>query len=148
MSVLRRISADVECALFWKYGEADLVWLLMVFCQAKNERPGIWSYGKWIHPTDLLSVGQIKSSFISELLTCQANCFMVWWQPTIHKSWVYSFLRNLKTLRSLKLSFAIASPTNLWVNSWLSPCPLETSGNGTNVHVDVIVRSWSNSSLR
>lgn len=25
MSVLKRISADVVCALFWKYGEADLV---------------------------------------------------------------------------------------------------------------------------
>lgn len=119
MSVLRRISADVECALFWKHGEADLVWLLMGICQAKNERPGVWPYGK-----DLLSVGLIKSSFISELVTCQTNCFMVWWQPTIHKSCVYSFLRNLKMFHSLKRSFAIPSPTNPWVNSWLSLCPL------------------------
>lgn len=147
MSVLRRISADVECALFWKYGEADLVWLLMGFCQAKNERPGVWPYGKWIHPTDLLSVGQIKSSFISELVTCQTNCFMVWWQPTIHKSFVYSFLMNLKMFCSLKRSFAIPSPTNLSKFLTLS-VPSQTSGNVTNEPVDVIVRNWSISNQR
>lgn len=100
------------------------------FAKQRIESPGVWPYGKWIHPTALLSVGQIKSSFISELVTCQANCFMVWWQPTIHKSWVYSFLRNLKMLHSLKLSFAIPSPVNLWVNSWLSPCPLRLQAVG------------------
>lgn len=35
MSVLKRVSADVECSLFWKCGEADLVWLLLVFAKQR-----------------------------------------------------------------------------------------------------------------
>lgn len=35
MSVLKKIQAYVECAVFWKYGEPDLVWAADVFLPSK-----------------------------------------------------------------------------------------------------------------